>query len=46
MNDAPNVSRYEASTRGAVTASQNCGQVSVKVLKTSADSGISTIRHR
>ena len=46
MNEAPKVSRYEAITRGAVTASQNCGQVSVKVLKISAESGINTIRLR
>jgi hypothetical protein len=35
-----------ASTRGLLTADQNCSQVSVKVLNTSADSGISTIMLR
>ena len=35
-----------ASTRGEATASQNCGQLMVKVLRTSAESGISTIRLR
>ena len=43
MNDAPKVSRYEASTRGALMAAQNWSQVRVKVLKISADSGISTM---
>jgi hypothetical protein len=46
ISEAPKVRRYEAITRGAVTATQNWSQVSVKVLKTSADSGISTIRLR
>ena len=46
MNEAPNVSRYEASTRGAATASQNCGQVMEKLLNSRASSGISTMRLR
>src|SRR6476661_4913235 len=46
MKEAPNVSRYEAITRGDVTAATNWSQVSVKVFRTRAASGISTIRLR
>jgi len=46
MKEAPKVSRYEASTRGPVTAAQNWSQLRVKVLNTRAESGISTIRLR
>ena len=46
MNEAPKVNRYEASTRGPVTAVQNCSQLRVKVLNNKAESGISTIRLR
>ena len=45
-SDAPNVSRYDATTRGAVTVCQNCCQVSVAVFRNSADSGSSTMRLR
>ena len=44
--EAPKVSRYEASTRGEVTAAQKASQLMPKVLITSADSGIRTIRLR
>src|SRR5882672_5363029 len=43
-NEAPNVNRYEATTRGDVTVSQNCGQVSANVRRKAADSGIRTIK--
>jgi hypothetical protein len=43
-NDAPKVSRYEASTRGAATASQNAGHVIVNVFRNAAESGISTMK--
>src|SRR5664279_5906878 len=46
MSDAPNVSRYDASTRGDVTASTNAGHVMVAVFKNVAPSGNSTIRPR
>ena len=46
MNEAPNVSLYDATTRGELTAAQNSTQVSVKVLKIRADSGISTMMLR
>src|SRR4051794_8950931 len=45
-SEVPNVTRYEARTRGFVTSSQKRAHVSVAVLKKSADKGISTIRHR
>jgi hypothetical protein len=45
-NDAPKVSRYDASTRGDVTASQNAGHVIVNVFRNAADSGISTMNPR
>ena len=37
------MSRYEATTRGAVTASQNAGQVIVNVFRNAADSGTRTM---
>ena len=46
MKEAPNVNLYEATTRGAVTACQNCSHVRLRVLNTSADRGMSTIRLR
>ncbi len=45
-SEAPKLSRYEASTRGLLTAAQNACQLMVKVLRKAADSGISTIRPR
>jgi hypothetical protein len=46
MSAAPNDRRSEASTRGAVTWATKASQLSVKVLKNAADSGIRTIRLR
>src|ERR1035437_7050275 len=46
MSDAPNVSRYDASTRGDVTASTNAGHVMVAAFRDVPPSGISTIRPR
>src|SRR5687768_5023863 len=45
-NEAPKVSRYEATTRGVATASQKAGQLMVKVLRKAADSGMSTMKLR
>jgi len=44
--DAPKVSRYDATTRGEVTAAQKSDHPIVAALKNVADSGISTIRLR
>ncbi len=44
--DAPKVSRYDAITRGEVTASQNAGQVMVKVLRNAALKGTRTMNPR
>src|SRR5260370_37505847 len=40
--EAPKLSLYAAMVRGLATAAQNCGQVSVKVLKKIVEIGIST----
>mgnify|MGYP003353344561 CR=1 FL=1 len=45
-NAIPKLSRYDASTRGAVTASKNAGQVMLVDLIMTADSGIKTISDR
>src|SRR5450830_62409 len=45
-NEAPNVRRYDAITRGDVTALTKASQVMVKVLRHTADKGIRTISVR
>jgi hypothetical protein len=45
-NEAPKVSRYEATTRGELTALQNAGQVIVAVFRNAAASGTRTISDR
>ena len=46
MNDAPKVSRYDASARGAVTACQNCAHVIEAVFKNVPPNGINTSKLR
>jgi hypothetical protein len=45
-NDAPKLMRYEARTRGLDTVAQNCAQLTVALLNTTAESGRSTISDR
>ena len=46
MNEAPKVNRYDATTRGEATASQNAGHVIPAVFRNIALSGSSTMRPR